>query len=91
MRRILALFLLAIVNAGLRRWRPAAALRPMEFALVYAIATVAASIGSADEGMQLWPMFVVPFRATQAKIAGPFRQYIAHWLVPQSPSFSPPC
>src|SRR5437763_14608035 len=58
---ILALFLLAILNAGLPRCRPAAAFRPAEFALIYALTTVAASSGAADEGMQLWPRFVFPF------------------------------
>ena len=51
---------------------------------------MAASIASADEGMQRWPMFVFPFRETQATIAGPFRQYIARWLVPKSPAVVEP-
>src|SRR5262249_45752128 len=83
---IFYLFLLALVNAALRRWRPAAALRPAEFGLIYAITTVSAAIGSADEAMQVWPMMVFPFRASQDLIAGPFRRFIPHWLAPQSRS-----
>jgi hypothetical protein len=84
------LFLLAILNAALRRWRPRAALRPAEFAVIYGITTVAAGIAAQDEVMQVFPMFVYPFRATQADAMGPFRQYIPAWLVPQDPNVVEP-
>jgi hypothetical protein len=84
------LFLLAGLNMGLRRWLPGAALRPAEFAVIYGIATVAAGIAAQDEVMQVFPMFVYPFRATQAESMGPFRQYIPTWLVPQDASVAEP-
>ncbi len=84
------LFLLAILNSALRRWRPRAALRPAEFGIIYGITTVAAAIAAQDEVMQLFPMFVYPFRATQADTMGPFRQYIPAWLVPQDPAIVEP-
>ncbi len=87
---ILLLFLLAVVNAGLRRWWPKAAFRPAELAVVYGITTVAAAIAAHDEAQFLLPMMVFPFRKTQDDTMGPFRQYIARWLVPQDPAVVEP-
>lgn len=84
------LFLLSVLNAALRRWRPRSALRPAEFALIYGITTVAAAIAAQDEVMQVFPMFVYPFRATQNDLMGPFRQFIPAWLVPQNPAIVEP-
>src|SRR5258708_34911444 len=50
------LFLLAIINVGLRRWFPRRAFQPAEFAVIYGITTVAASITGWDEAQFLWPM-----------------------------------
>src|ERR1044071_608592 len=70
------LFVLAVVNAPLKRRIPGAALRAPEFAVIYAISTVAAAIAAQDEVMQLFPMLVYPFRATQDTDMGPFRAFI---------------
>ena len=82
--------MLSILNVALRRYLPRAALRPAEFAVIYGISTVAAGIAAQDEVMQLFPMFVYPFRATQATAMGPFRAYIPGWLVPQDPAIVEP-
>ena len=82
---ILWLFLLALVNVVLRRLRPRAALRPAEFAVIYALTTVAASIAEHDEVQFLPPMFLYAFRKTQFETMGHFRQFIPSWLVPQDP------
>src|SRR5579872_7166167 len=87
---IFCLFVLAVLNAGLRSWRPQAALRPAEFAVFYGLTTVAASIAAQDELQQLWAMFVFPFRATQNETMGPFRPYIPRWLVPRDPRIVEP-
>jgi len=58
---ILWLFLLALVNVVMRRWRPRAALRPAEFTVIYALTTVAASIAEHDEVQFLPPMFIYAF------------------------------
>ncbi len=84
------LFLLALLNIAWKRWRPQSALRPAEFAVIYGITTVAAAIGAQDEVMQLFPMFVYPFRATQNEAMGPFRQFIPSWLAPQDPAIVEP-
>jgi hypothetical protein len=84
------LFLLAVGNALLKRWLPRRALRPAEFAVIYAISTVAASIAAQDQVMQVFPMMVYPFRATQAEAIEPFRGYIPAWLVPQDPAIVEP-
>lgn len=84
------LFLLALLNVALKRWRPGWALRPAELAVVYGISTVASSIAAQDEAQYLWPMFMYPFRAAQADRMGPFRQYIPPWLVPQDPAIVEP-
>jgi hypothetical protein len=82
---IFLLFVLAVVNAGLRRWRPRWALQPSEFAVIYGLMTVAASIAAQDEAQYLLPMFVFPFRGTQDRTMGPFRPEIARWLAPRDP------
>jgi hypothetical protein len=87
---ILCLFLLAVANLGLRRWRPRAVLRPSELATVYGLTTVAAAIAAYDEAQYLLPMYVYPFRRTQDDAMGPFRQYIPSWLVPQDPAVVEP-
>ncbi len=84
------LFLLAVLNVALRRFLPRAALRPAEFAVIYGITTVAAAIAAQDEVMQLFPMFVYPFRATQAEAMGPYRGFIPPWMVPQDPAIVEP-
>lgn len=84
------LFLLAVLNSGLRRWKPRAALMPAELAVIYGLTTVAASIAAQDEAQYLLPMFVFPFRATQDRDMGPFRQYLPHWLAPQDPAVVEP-
>ncbi len=87
---ICLLFALALLNLALRRWRPRAALSPAEFAVVYAIATVAAAIAAQDELQFLLPMWVYPFRASQKEAMEAFRQYIPTWLVPQDPQIVEP-
>lgn len=79
------LFLVALANAALKRWRPGLALSPAEFAVIFALTTVAASISAMDEVMNLLPLHVYPFRATQEHGMGPFRQHIPEWMVPQNP------
>lgn len=82
---IFYLALLATVNVFLRRWWPRAAFRPAEFTVAYAVTTVAAAIGSQDAAMQLWPMFLFPFRESQAQVAEKVRGYIPEWLIPRDP------
>jgi hypothetical protein len=84
------LFALCLVNSLLRRWRPGAVLRPAELAVIYGIATVAASIAAQDEAQFLFPMMVYPFRATQSDAMGPFRAFIPTWMVPQDPAVVEP-
>jgi len=84
------LFVLAILNAPLRRRFPRFALRPAEFAVIYGLSTVAAAIAGQDELQFLLPMFVFPFRATQNETMGKFREHIPAWLVPQSPRIVEP-
>ena len=84
------LFLLAVANAGLRRWRPQSALSPSELAVIYGLTTVAASIAAQDEAQYLLPMFVYPFRATQDRGMGPFRQWIPAWVIPHNPAVVEP-
>jgi hypothetical protein len=84
------LFLVALANVVLRRFLPRAALRPGEFAVIYGLSTVAAGIAAQDQVMQLWPMFVFPFRKSQELTAGPFRQFIPPWVVPQDPAIVEP-
>lgn len=76
------LFLVAVLNVGIKRWRPHAALRPSEFAVIFGMTTVAASISAMDEVMNLLPTYVYPFRASQEESMGPFRSYVPHWFVP---------
>jgi hypothetical protein len=87
---IFCLFLLAVLNLGLRRWRPAVAFRPSEFAVIYGLTTVAASIAAQDEAQYLLPMFMFPFRATQDRTMGPFREHIPGWMIPQDPAVVEP-
>jgi hypothetical protein len=84
------LFLIALLNGGLKRWRPHAALRPAEFALIFAMTTVAAAIAAQDSVMQLLPIHLYPFRASQAGAMGPFRQFIPRWMIPQEPGVVEP-
>jgi hypothetical protein len=77
------LFLLSAGNMALRRWLSRWALQPAELAVVYAISTVAASIAAQDEAQFLFPMYVYPFRSSQADRMGPFLHYIPRWMVPQ--------
>lgn len=84
------LVLLSAINAGLKRWLPRFAIRPSEMAVIYGLTTVAASIGSQDAAMELLPMYVYPFRATQEGLMGPFRQFIQPWLAPQDPAIVEP-
>jgi hypothetical protein len=84
------LFLLSVFNVALRRISPQKAFRPAEFAVTYGITTVAAAIAAQDEVMQLFPMFVYPFRATQAEAMGPFRDLIPTWLAPRDPAIVEP-
>ncbi|MCA1596900.1 MAG: hypothetical protein LC772_10825, partial [Chloroflexi bacterium] len=84
------LALIGVLNAWLRYWRPGWALSPVEFSVIYTVTTVAASIGAADELMQLFPVWVYPFRATQKDLMGPFLRYIPHWLAPRSPAVVEP-
>lgn len=84
------LFLMAMLNVFLRRYLPRHALRPSEFAVIYGLTTVAAAIGAQDQLMQLFPMFVFPFRASQDLEMGRYRPFIPHWLVPQDPSVVEP-
>ena len=76
------LFVLCLMNIGLRRWRPGAALRPGELAVIYGVATVAASIAAQDEAQFLFPVYAYPFRATQLERMQPFLQFIPRWMVP---------
>ncbi|MDX1933819.1 MAG: DUF6785 family protein [Capsulimonadales bacterium] len=83
-------FLLAVVNAFLKRRFSRWALQPAEMAVIYGISTVAASIAAQDEAQFLFPMYVYPFRETQADRMGPFRQFIPTWMVPQDPAIVEP-
>jgi hypothetical protein len=87
---IFYLFLLSIGNAILRRRVPSIALKPAEMAVIYAIATVAASIAAQDEAQFLFPMYVYPFRASQADRMEAFRRFIPTWMVPQTPNIVEP-
>jgi hypothetical protein len=78
------LFVLALLNIALRRWLPRYVLRPAEFAVIYAVSTIAASIAGQDEVQFLLPMWMYPFRAAQDTNASPFRAYIAQWLTVRS-------
>lgn len=84
------LFFLAVGNALARRLRPSLALRPAELAVAYGLATVGAAIGAQDEAQYLWPMYLWPFRASQEDAAGPFRQFIPGWMIPQDPAIVEP-
>lgn len=79
------LFLVAIFNAGLKRWRPRSALRPPEFAAIFGMTTVAAAIASFDELLNLLPTYMFPFRVGQDASMWPYRQFIPPWIAPQSP------
>ena len=87
---IFYLFLLCVGNAVLRRVLPRVALRPGELAVVYGITTVAASIAAQDEAQYLFPVYAYFFRESQADRAGPFRQYVPEWMVPQSKAIIEP-
>jgi hypothetical protein len=77
------LFLVAALNTLVRRRRPGAALRPAELAVIFGMTTVAAGIAAQDAVMQLVPLYLFPFRATQADSMVPFRRHIPAWIVPQ--------
>lgn len=79
------IFLLAILNAILKRRAPHLAFRPAEFGLIFGITTVAAAIAAMDEAMQVFPMYMYPFRTSQDGTMGPFRQFIPKWFIPQTP------
>ncbi len=87
---VFTLFLLALANVGIRRFRPASAFRPVEFAVVYGLSTVAAAIAAQDQLMQLWPMMVFPFRANQVETAALLKPNIPTWMVPQDPRIVEP-
>ncbi len=87
---IFFLFLLAVWNTVARRWLPRAALRPAELGVIYGLSTVAAAIAAQDEVQYLLPMYVWPFRQSQEDRAGPFRQYVPEWMVPQDPAIVEP-
>lgn len=84
------LFLVAVLNGILKRWRPRAALRPAEFALIFGMTTTAAAIGAFDELMNLFPTYMYPFSASQADSMASFRQYLPAWMVPHAPAVIPP-
>jgi hypothetical protein len=84
------LFLIALLNGRLKQWRPDAALRPAEFAVIFGMTTVAAGIAAQDSVMQLLPVYLFPFRASQAGAMGPFRQYIPGWMIPHDPGVVEP-
>ena len=84
------LFVLLVINTLVRQRWPRFALRSGEFVVIYAITTVAAAIGSQDQVMQVFPMFVYPFRATQDETMGKFRGFIPEWLAPRDPNVVEP-
>jgi len=87
---VFLLFLLALINVALKRWRPQSALRSGEMAVIYGISTVAASIAAQDEAQYLFPMYAYFFRASQDERAGPFRQFVPGWMIPQDPAVIEP-
>jgi hypothetical protein len=84
------LFIVAIGNVALKRLAPRKALRPAELAVCYALSTVAASIAAQDEAQFLLPMYVYPWRASQADPMGPFRQFLPAWMAPTDPKIVEP-
>ena len=66
--------------------RPDRVRQPAEFAVIYGISTVAAGMAAQDQVQYLLPMWVYPFRASQTEDMGPFRKFIAPWLIPHDPS-----
>ncbi|MCC6444745.1 MAG: hypothetical protein IT210_14960 [Armatimonadetes bacterium] len=87
---VICLFLMALANLLLARWRPSSVFRPAEFAMVFGIVTVAASIGAQDELQYLIPMVLYPFRKAAETDAGEFRRFIPSWYVPRSPDVVEP-
>jgi len=87
---VICLFLMALANVALRRWRPASVFRPAEFAIAFGIVTVAASIGAQDELQYLIPMLLYPLRQATTQDAGEFRHYIPSWYAPRDPDVVEP-
>jgi hypothetical protein len=87
---VLCLAALGLLNLGLRRWRPGAAFRPAEFAVVFAMVTVAASIGAQDEAQYLIPMLLYPFRHSVERDTRLLRPHIPEWYIPRDPAVVEP-
>ncbi len=87
---VLCLFAMAVANLLLKRWRPSAVFLPGEFAVVFGMVTVAASIGAQDELQYLLPTMVYPFRQAQNRDSGEFRKFIPEWYAPRDPSVVEP-
>lgn len=83
---ICLLFVMSLLNAALKRWRPRWAFRPAEFCVIYTLSTVAAAIAAQDEVQFLLPMWVYPHRAAQNQAMARFRPLIPHWLAPRDPA-----
>lgn len=87
----LALLLLAIVvNAPLHKWRPSAALRAGELAVITAMLLVASAIPTSGLMRLFLPQLVHPFREAETNLA--FRRafdsmHLPDWLFPAGGSF----
>jgi hypothetical protein len=87
---VLVLTALGLANAALARWRPGAVFSPTEFAVVFALVTVAASIGAQDEVQYMIPMLLYPFRQSVERETRDLRPLIPEWYVPRDPSVVEP-
>ncbi|MDX1933478.1 MAG: DUF6785 family protein [Capsulimonadales bacterium] len=84
------LFLIALVNTPLRRFRPRWALLPGEMAVIFGMTTIAGAIAAMDETLLLFPLHLFPFRGAQFEETVEIRRHIPTWMVPQSPSIVEP-
>ena len=85
------LFVLAVVNALLRRRLPGVALRPSEFAVIYGITHRGAGHRRAGRGDAAVADVRLPVpRHTGRRPWDRFRQFIPAWLVPQDPAVVEP-
>jgi hypothetical protein len=70
--------------------RALSAFSPTEFAVVFAMVTVAASIGAQDEVQYLIPMLLYPFRESVERDTRLLRPHIPDWYVPKDPAVVEP-
>lgn len=83
----LTLLVLALVNACLKRFRPALALTPSEFVVVYVAVTIAGATTGQSQMNHLVPGMIYPWYQSQpAEGTSILRGLVPDWMAPRDPT-----